>query len=228
MAYRLSIDDDVASSVRACAREQLADAVRWLERADEDPVVAVHEARKDIKKTRALLRLVRPTIGKRVYRRENDALREIGLALSGMRDADVLVQTTSSLAEHATGRLPVDVFEQLGVALAREVAERRNASDEAGARAGPAFDGVIEALRAAELRVERWPLDGVTWTHVLAGAARAYARGGEALDAARAPARLAQAREGPLVPPAAARARVARHARRAGGGGTRPDRAARR
>src|ERR1700710_2227127 len=97
MAYRLSIADDVPSSVRTCACEQLAGAVEALERAEEDPVKAVHEARKHLKKTRALLRLVRPALGKQAYRRENDALRAAGLALSGTRDADVLVQTAGTL-----------------------------------------------------------------------------------------------------------------------------------
>jgi len=185
MAYRLSIDDDVSGSVRACAHEQLAGAAQRLEGAGEDPVTAVHEARKHIKKTRALLRLVRPATGARAYRRENDALREIGLALSGTRDADVLVQTASALAEHAAGRLPADTFEHLRAALAGEAADGRGPTG-SGGRALPVFDSVVEALRAAELRVERWPLDGVAWTHLLKGAACAYARGGDAFAAARA------------------------------------------
>ena len=45
---------------------------------------------------------------------------------------------------------------------------------------------MIEALRAAELRVESWPLEGAGWDDVLAGAARAYARGREAFKVARA------------------------------------------
>jgi len=184
MAYRLSFADDVASSARLCARDQLAGAAERLERADEDPVAAVHEARKHLKKTRALLRLVRPALGRRAYRAENDALRDIGLALSGTRDADVRVQTTAKLAEHAAGRLPADVFEALGAALTAEAQTRTGppGSDDGAAR----FAAVIEALRAAELRVEQWPLDEAGWDTVLAGAARAYTRGREAFATARA------------------------------------------
>lgn len=181
MAYRLSFEDDVASGVRACAREQLAGAVARLERADEDPVTAVHEARKHLKKTRALLRLARPALGKRAYRAENDALRDAAMALSGTRDADVLVQTVERLAEHAAGRLPADVFEQLRAALAAEAAG--GGGDGA---AVPVFESVIEALRAAELRVESWPLEGAGWDDVLEGLARAYARGRGAFAIARA------------------------------------------
>src|SRR5215218_10746502 len=123
MAYRLSIADDVPGSVRMCAREQLAAAAERLEHADEDAVKAVHEARKHLKKTRALLRLVRPALGRKAYRRENDALRDAGLALSGTRDADVRVATAAALAEHAAGRLPADVFDALRDALGAEAAD---------------------------------------------------------------------------------------------------------
>ncbi|HEX4805079.1 MAG TPA: CHAD domain-containing protein [Conexibacter sp.] len=181
MAYRLSIDDDVAAGVRACAREQLAGAAARLERAGDDPVTAVHEARKHLKKTRALLRLARPALGGRAYRRENDALREIALALSATRDADVLVQTAAALAEHAAGRLPAETFEQLRAALAAEAADGRG-----DGRAVPVFDALIAELRAAELRVESWPLDGADWADLLAGAVRAYARGRDAFAVARA------------------------------------------
>jgi len=174
MAYRLSIapDEELAIGVRACAREQLAGAAERLERAEEDPVTAVHEARKHLKKVRALLRLVRPAIGNAAYRRENDALRELGLALSGARDADVRVATVEKLAEHAAGRLSAEVFDELRAALAREAAGGRT---EGGAV--PVLDAVIAELRAAELRVDAWPLEDAGWDAVLAGIARAYARG---------------------------------------------------
>jgi CHAD domain-containing protein len=179
MAYRLSFADDVPSSVRLCAREQLAGAVERLERAEEGPVKAVHEARKHLKKTRALLRLVRPALGKQAYRQENDALRDAGLALSGARDADVRVATAQALAEHAAGRLPADVFDALRDALAAEAA----GAERVGA---DRFAAVIEALRATEPRVEAWPLDDADWDTVLAAATRAYARGREAFALARA------------------------------------------
>jgi CHAD domain-containing protein len=181
MAYRLSFADDVPGSVRRCAREQLAGAVERLERADEDPVKAVHEARKHLKKTRALLRLMRPALGRKAYRRENDALRDAGLALSGTRDADVRVATAAALARHNTGRLPADVFDALREALSAETAEGSADGYDTGA-----FAPVIAQLRAAELRVEAWRLDEADWQTVLAGLARAYDLGREAFATASA------------------------------------------
>jgi CHAD domain-containing protein len=179
MAYRLSFDGDVPDSVRACAREQLAGAADQLERADVDPVDAVHEARKSLKKTRALLRLVRPALGRKAYRRENAALRDVGLMLSGARDADVLVETTAKLAERSAGRLPADTFAQLHDALAAEAA---------AARGDGAVDlgAALDALRAAEERVAAWPLGRADWETAIAGVSSAYARGREAFALARA------------------------------------------
>ena len=173
MAYRLSIADPLPESVRRCAREQLAGAAERLEGAERDPVTAVHEARKHLKKTRALLRLVRPALGKGAYRAENDALRDVGLALSDTRDADVRVETARKLSEHAAGRLPADVFDALRDALAAEAAAGGTKGRAYAARLAPA----IAQLRAAELRVESWPLDDASWETVLAGVTRAYARG---------------------------------------------------
>ncbi|HMJ03331.1 MAG TPA: CHAD domain-containing protein [Conexibacter sp.] len=179
MAYRLSIADDLPTSVRACAREQLEGAVRQLERADEHPVDAVHEARKHLKKARALLRLVRPALGAKAYRRENDALREAGLALSGTRDADVRVETAAKLAERFAGQLPSATFAQLREALAGEAAGGRGDGGTSDLAA------VLEALGAAAARVEQWPLGSADWDDVLAGVARAYTRGRKAFAAAR-------------------------------------------
>jgi CHAD domain-containing protein len=183
MAYRLSIADDVPSSVRTCAREQLVGAIEWLERADEDPAKAVHQARKHLKKTRALLRLVRPALGRKAYRRENAALRDVGLALSGARDADVLVQTVTDLGEHAAGHLPADTFDQLRDALAAEATAARAT---AHGEPVPELASAIEALRAAERRVETWPLGGADWETAIDGIAQAYARGRGAFAVARA------------------------------------------
>ncbi len=180
MAYRLSIADDLAASVRTCAREQLEGAIRQLERAGEDSVDAIHEARKHLKKARALLRLVRPALGTKTYRRENAALGDAGRALSEARDADVLVETVDKLAARFAGRLPAVVFEQVRDALTADAPGQAD-------RDGPRIDliPIVETLRAALARVEDWPLNGAGWDTVVAGVARAYAGGCDAFAIAR-------------------------------------------
>src|SRR5262249_13657072 len=103
MAYRLSLDD-LAASVKRVAREQLGGGADGLE-DPQDPVEAVHDARKRLKKTRALLRLARPAMRPDAFQARNRELRDQGRALSGARDADALVETVDALAAHNTRRV---------------------------------------------------------------------------------------------------------------------------
>lgn len=64
MAYRLRPGEPVSDGLRRSAREQLDQAIDELStRVGDDPVDAVHEARKALKKARSLLRLGRATLG---------------------------------------------------------------------------------------------------------------------------------------------------------------------
>jgi CHAD domain-containing protein len=178
MSYRLSLATDTPATLRACVREQLDDAVRRLrdDRADE-PVKAVHEARKDLKKARSLLRLARPGMGRKAYRRENTTLRDVSRSLSGARDADVLVTTADDLGERFAGRVPAAMFEALHARLAAEAAEAR-------AKAGDGAAGeAVAALDAVAARTGDWPLGRCDHDTLVRGAVRAYARGRRALAA---------------------------------------------
>lgn len=97
MAYSIAPKDKSASkAVRRIARERLEDSVA-LVAADRMPRAAlVHELRKNVKKTRALLRLVRP--GFEAYARENATLREAGRMIADLREADVLAQCFDTVA----------------------------------------------------------------------------------------------------------------------------------
>ncbi len=177
MAYRLDIAEALADTVRACAREQVAGAIACLEGAGEDPVEAIHDARKHVKKLRALLRLARPALGAKAYRAEGARLRDVGRALSAARDADVLVATVEALAQRSAGRLPAERFEQLLADLRADVEGR---TDDAAVRAVALAD-----LRDALERVGAWPLQGAGWDVACSGIARSYARGREAAAVAR-------------------------------------------
>src|SRR4051812_49346273 len=96
MAYHLKRREHVAGGIHRIALEQLDDALRQMRRPRGEE--AVHEARKAVKKIRALLRLVQSDVDDAVFDRENAALREIGRRLSAIRDADVLVSVVKSLA----------------------------------------------------------------------------------------------------------------------------------
>src|SRR3954469_8087665 len=148
MSYKLDLDEDLAATVGETAREQLVDGAAVLrdEQAD-DPVGAVHQARKNVKKSRALLRLVRAELGDKTYRRENRRLRDAARTVAHVRDADVMVETAEALRERYSGRLPARAFNDLRKALEKQADEARSRID------GQLGSNLADALEAAAARV---------------------------------------------------------------------------
>ena len=216
MSYGLTFDETPAESVQRVRREQLEAAAEGLEHGHEDdPVEAVHDARKRIKKTRALLRLARPGMKNKAYRRHNRALRDTGRGMSGARDADVVAETVDLLAERFVGQVPETFF-------------TTHPSEPLAARAEASREATDPGEHAAALRAlaqQDWTfkaLDEDALTAVAEAHLRRRAQGVRARRRradARAHARVAQAREGPLVPAAAARGQLAGRDEGAGQGG---------
>ena len=172
MSYRLRLGEPIPDALRAVVDERLERALRRLdEEHDEDPVKAVHGARKDLKKTRAALRLARPCMPRSAYRRENARLRDIGRRMSAGRDADVMVETVEALAERWAGQLPKRQF----TALERRFAERAQETRD---------DTPVDELREVRERARGWPIDDCDERTLRAGATRAYRRGRKAFAAA--------------------------------------------
>ena len=96
MAYRFKLDETFEDGFRRIALEQIERAESQL-RSPNDHAVAVHETRKALKRLRALLRLVRPTLREQAFADENARLREIARILSGARDRHVLLETIVKL-----------------------------------------------------------------------------------------------------------------------------------
>ena len=180
MAYRLELDEGLHAGLRRSILEELQHAAAELRpRKTHEPVEAVHEARKSMKKARAALRLVRKPLGKQTYRQENGVLRDIGRELAGARDADVMVQTLDGLRDRATGHVAKSALDDLRAHLAEQAQGTRVAS-------GRRRAALVRELRALEQRVEQWPLGDADWATVRSGMARSYRAGRKAFARADA------------------------------------------
>lgn len=70
-------------------RKRLADALARIDKSG--PLEErVHELRTDLKKSRAALKLLRPAVGEKLYRRQNEFCRDAARLLSATRDAQAL------------------------------------------------------------------------------------------------------------------------------------------
>ncbi len=78
----------------------LAYAEGWTRDAAREPVKAVHEVRKSIRRARAAVRLARPCMGPRRFKALDQSLRQAVLETSSLRDAEVITDTVEELAAH--------------------------------------------------------------------------------------------------------------------------------
>lgn len=180
MAYELSPNESIEQSVLRCAREQLDSALRALERELEgDPVEAVHSARKAIKKEQALLRLARGSLPRGRRTAERDALRAAAGKLSGMRDAEVTIQTLDQFSARFGGQLPQATFSTARQRLERE---RELARVTLGPRQ---IAQAAEGLREVRARVDEWELRDGGWRSIDCGLRRTYRAGRRAVRRAR-------------------------------------------
>ena len=181
MAYKLHTDEQVPDGVRRCAREQLDRAIDALtERVSDDPVEAVHDARKALKQERSLLRMARGTLDPATRRSENAALRHAARALSASRDAEVMLQALDELSERYAGQAPRDTFDAIRRQLEAERDPARQRLLESGLPGA-----VADELRAVRTRIDDWPLRRDGWKALRPGLDRGYRGGRRAFERAR-------------------------------------------
>jgi CHAD domain-containing protein len=177
-AYRLLAGEPVGAGIRRVLAAQVDDAISQLRgEAGTEPAEAIHEARKDVKKIRSALRLVRDEIGDDVWRRENDHYRDVAGKLSSFRDAEILVEALDGLGERF-GPTARERFQGLRKQLDEENTSSHNDGSFERAMAGAAAE-----LAAGRSRIDVLPLDGDGWELVAPGLHRSYRRGRKRLRA---------------------------------------------
>jgi len=177
VSYRLAAGEPVEAGLRRIATEQLDLALGEVGDPKRDRHVAIHEARKACKRLRGLLRLARTGLGDQVYRRENVALRDAARRLSGLRDAEALLETYDRLDE----RFKDEIDRRRLVPVRRALAARRMAlgEDELETRVA-AFCDDLEEVRG---RLSSWPLAD-DFDVLSGGLKRTYKRGRKAMQVA--------------------------------------------
>jgi CHAD domain-containing protein len=175
-AYRVEDDEPLSKAVGRVARGRIDHAIDELRgKTDSTPEEAVHGARKDMKKLRALLRLVRGELGENTFARENACFRDAARELAGARDSDVMLVTLGSL------ELPAGLGWEL-----RKVIEADREHDGAGDDREAASRDAVAILKEARKRVDGWSLERNSFDALAQGLERTYRRGTRDLKAARA------------------------------------------
>lgn len=153
MGYRFERDESVTAGVRRIAREELDEVVAQLSHSQsKNRDEAIHEARKSVKKVRALLRLVQPEMGD-AYQEETGILRDAGRKLSELRDASSVIESLEKLQQGYPDELRRPVFDSVRRGLLNQKKEREKREDVTSV-----LHKIATELKAAGKRAKRWPL----------------------------------------------------------------------
>jgi CHAD domain-containing protein len=172
--YRLREDETADAGVRRIAHGRIDAALEQLRRESEvDVASAIHDARKDLKKLRSLLRLVRADLGKRRYRAANSRYRDAARLLAVARDAEVKLETLADLRERYPDEMPA------AAALQRTLEHERDsvAGDATDPELRHRLDQAAEAIAAGAAEVDDWKLDDDGFDLLRTGLERSYRRG---------------------------------------------------
>jgi len=168
MPFRFEKSESPSKAVRRVCRERVGAALDCL-RQPKHPA-AVHGARKEIKKLRALFRLVRGEISVGTYRKGVKALRAAGDCLAATRDARVMLKAFEKLTGRTAGRY-ADIEKALEKHARKEA--RRFRRDDAVALAE-------RLLRKTHRRVEGLKIKRTGWAAIAPGLKRSYQQGRDA------------------------------------------------
>ena len=154
MSFELKENESFAANVHRIARSSLDEVQATLSGGEAGAFPApeaVHLARKELKRLRALLRLSREGLGDSVFARENVSYRDVGRALSAARDAAVLVLAFDALRPQLYGLVAPETITGIHDRLQAAVTDSEAHLD---------LPAAIAELRAARERVEDW-----AWMH---------------------------------------------------------------
>jgi len=174
MPFHFKKAESPAKGVRRVCREHIGEALGRL-RKSRHPA-AVHGVRKEIKKLRAIFRLVHGEIERDDYRKAAKTLRRTADCLAAPRDARVMLKAVEKLSGGGAARSFPKIQKALQKNCRRKTRRFRNEDSVALAE---------HFLRKINRRVADLKIKAVGWTAMEPGLRKSYRRGRMALKLSR-------------------------------------------
>lgn len=118
VAYQFEPEEPISVALRRVAGEELDEAIRLLESREGELDSRVHEARKHLKKLRALVALAAGSAKAERLRRQHTLVREAAHALARLRGEAALLECFQSLVEASAGEVDASIAEAIRTLLA--------------------------------------------------------------------------------------------------------------
>ncbi len=162
MRYQFLIEEEISTEIIRNTGEEIAFAIEALQTA-EDPHEGIHDARKSLKKIRAILRLARSGFLPEIFQQANETCRDNGRLLSDLRDATALIETLDKLREVHPSWISADNHSQIRSSLEAQRAELFHQVIEVD----QTDHLVLDNLTAFSHILTTWEIGGSTFTEVL-------------------------------------------------------------
>ena len=177
VSFKLDVGKSVAKQVASEAGSRIDSA---LEAAAGDGGAKlddrVHEVRKQMKKLRAVLRLVRRPLGDE-YAKQNAYFRDVAARLSSARDAQVMVETLDKVLSHHKQTVDRKIF----ASIRRHLVGHRSATRGSSGHVQQRLAGAATALKEGRALLDAWQLDDSGFDLIEPGLRKVYARGRDAM-----------------------------------------------
>jgi CHAD domain len=180
MSFELHQRKHIENELLGIARRQLRRGTEALKQRDARTVgTGVHEARRSVKKARAIIKTLRDA-GADVPRKDRRRLRKASRQLSGLRDSAAIVDTFDRLRK----RYPKRLAEHSYGILRRALLEARERQEECARRDG-VLDHVADQLDKSRRDAKHWEAPDLDVRALIDVVAVSYRRSRRAMKRAR-------------------------------------------
>ena len=172
--FRLETIETVPDGIKRIAIIQIDRAVDRLSLENGDRDESIHDARVCAKKIRAILRLVRGEIGRKVFKRENLRFRDAARRLSHVRDTAAMVEALDKLRDrYLDDSSSADLDKVRGLFIQKEKKEQ-------GEKVAAMSEASDFFLNSREM-VAGWPIEQDDFSAIKRGLRLTYKQGRKAL-----------------------------------------------
>jgi CHAD domain-containing protein len=179
MAFRLRLTESVPDGLRRLAKNELGSISKHLHGATHPRDDAIHEARKSVKKVRAILEVVDGDRG-RGLGKSSKRLQAISRRLSALRDADAMLEILQKLRSHDGHALSPRTFARVSRRLTAHKQSLRKAVNRKST-----WRHLDQSVRKIRRSVRQWEPAHGQFGALAAGIRLSHRRGRKAMARAR-------------------------------------------